>query len=183
MTFTRFHRRMIPLAMAILVLSAPETLVAGPASPFDQAVTSYERGDIETARRLWEAALADGDWTAARSLGTLYRRGLGGLQDDVRAVAYYRQAVEHGVANAELNLAEMMIAGSGTPVDVDGALALLRRAAEAGNPLARLRLDDIEAAHEAGHPPPPLPPRHAEPQGMRRPGCSGPRRAEACRDD
>jgi TPR repeat protein len=123
---------------------------------FESAVAAYEAGDYANARQLWEQALAAGDWTAARSLGTLYRKGLGVDADPARAVDYYHQAVAHGVANADINLAEMILAGQGVPRDVVKAKALLKAAADHGNPAAQFRLSEIEEAEARDQPPPAL---------------------------
>ncbi|HLN25776.1 MAG TPA: tetratricopeptide repeat protein [Patescibacteria group bacterium] len=123
---------------------------------FDSAVAAYEAGDYAAARQLWEQALAAGDWAAARSLGTLYRKGLGVDADAARAVDYYHQAMAHGVANADINLAEMILTGQGVPRDVDKAKALLKTAADQGNPAAQFRLDEIEDAETRAQPPPAL---------------------------
>lgn len=133
----------------MLVVSAAHA--AG--SPFDSGVAAYERSDYAEARRQWERALQAGDWDAARSLGHLYRRGLGVARDPGRAADYYRQAFAHGVVNAGLNLAELYMAGDGVPHDPGQAMALLRQAADQGSEMAEFRLHDIEAAER---PRPPL---------------------------
>jgi TPR repeat protein len=142
--------------LAILLLLAAAVARADPPEFFAAAVGAYDRGDYAEARRLWEQALAGGDWEAARSLGTLYRRGLGVPADPSRAVACYRQAVEHGVVAAEPNLAEMLIAGQGVAADAAAGLVLLSHAAEHGILLARLRLEDIAEAASRDQPIPPL---------------------------
>ena len=124
--------------------------VAWSAGAFDAAVTAYQAGDYVGARTLWEQALAAGDWDAARSLGILYRKGLGVAADPAKAADYYQQAVTHGVVGAELNLAEMLLAGQGVPQDVGRAKALLKVAADKGNPIAKDRLEDIEEEESRG---------------------------------
>lgn len=118
--------------------------------PFDAGVDAYGKGDFVAARQDWEAALAQGDWEAARNLGLLYRKGLGVAKDDAKAVAYYQQASDHGVANAKLNLAELYLAGEGVPKDEDKAKQLLKDAADQGSFPARFRLEELQDEEARG---------------------------------
>lgn len=146
--------RMVALCLGCIVASLP----ARAGSPFDAALAAYDRGDYGRARLLWEEALSQGDWDAARSLGHLYRRGLGVKADPKRAAAYYGEAAEHGVVVAEVNLAELYITGQGVERDIVKAKQLLADAALQGCAPAKERLDEILAAEARHLPPPPLPP-------------------------
>lgn len=144
-------RRSGVLAATLAVMAALAPAAMGQGGPFDAAVIAYDRGDYKLARRDWEQALRDGDWEAARSLGHLYRRGLGVDRNPARAAEYYQTAFDHGVVNAGLNLAELYIAGDGVPQDLDKATRVLRRAADQGSELAEFRLRDIRAAGQPGN--------------------------------
>ncbi len=139
--------------LALLLWAAWSGPVAAQTA-FEAAVAAYERGDFATARQSWQNALAAGDWDAARSLGHLYRRGLGTERDYGRAAEYYQQAFDHGVVNAALNLAELYLAGRGVPQQVATAKALLQRAAEQGSDPALFRLEEILEAERTGVAPP-----------------------------
>jgi len=153
-TETAMRRRVTAIIFAVALGAVAGAARA--ASPFDAAVAAYQQGDFDRARLLWEQALSQGDWEAARSLGTLYRRGLGVPADPARAAGYYEKAAAHGVVAAEVNLAEMYIAGLGVKRDIGAAKRLLADAALHGNVPAQGRLRQIDEAEKRGEPPPPL---------------------------
>jgi len=144
------------LASAVLGAALALSGLARATSPFDAAVAAYDRADYDRARMLWEEALSQGDWEAARNLGTIYRRGLGVPADPGRAATYYKGAAEHGVIGAEVNLAEMYFAGAGVTRDIAEGKRLLKDAAAHGSAPAQYRLKQVEDAEKQGKPPPPI---------------------------
>src|SRR5690606_28992498 len=58
---------------------------------------------------------------------------LGEATDPVRSRQRYGEAVARGELRAAVNLALMLLQGTGGPQDIAGALALTRQAAEGGN--------------------------------------------------
>jgi len=68
-----------------------------------------------------------------------------------RAVALFTRAMELGSPEGSFGLAEMKINGLGTERDVEGALELYTKSAEAGNSPAMFRLGCIYTG-SYGHP-------------------------------
>jgi TPR repeat protein len=65
-----------------------------------------------------QAAAAAGDPWAQLNLGAAYDHGLLGLPADAaRAAAWYRQAAQHGLAEAQFNLAHCLATGHGVAAD------------------------------------------------------------------
>ena len=65
-------------------------------------------------------------------------------ETDVVAVRHLRIAAEHGLPNAQNNLAVMIYNGWGVKQDIEGAKRMFRQAATAGNPTAKAWLAWLE---------------------------------------
>jgi TPR repeat protein len=109
---------------------------------FEKGVEAYENGNYAAAREEFHP-LADAGYAKAQYyLGRIYHKGGGGMaQDDVEAVGWYRLAAEQGHAQAQSNLAEMML-------DHTEALRLYRFAAEQGDAKAQFNLGVLYAESE-----------------------------------
>lgn len=82
-------------------------------------------------------AAAQGYPTALHNLGYLYEVGMPGLPPDLTlARSYYQQAGALDYGPSLGNLGGMMLIGQGDPVDTVGALAVLRRGVQMGDPHA-----------------------------------------------
>lgn len=93
-------------------------------------------------RELLEKAAAQ--LPAARyDLGRYYERGYQGGVDAARALEHYLAAARHGVARADLALAQMFWANRGVRVDAVNAYAFARLAQHAGVPGAQELLDEL----------------------------------------
>ena len=69
------------LAALVVSLSLAAPVLAG---PFEDGRTAYNRGDYETALRLWLPLAEQGDAIVQLNLGLLYYWGHGVLQDSVQ---------------------------------------------------------------------------------------------------
>jgi hypothetical protein len=106
--------------------------VPGDAS-FAKAVALYERKQYAEALPYFKRAAAAGNTHAMNDLGLMYEKGQGVNRDDERAVGWYSKAADTE-SQAMVNLAGMYIGGrGGLPKDAAKAVALLRKAADAGN--------------------------------------------------
>ena len=112
-------------AAALSVSAAAQT-------PFDQAVTAYQRGDYATALRLWRPIAEQGGATAQFNLGLMYDNGEGVPENDTEAVRWYRLAAEQGYPDAQNNLGLMYDSGEGVSEDDVEAVRWYRLAAEQG---------------------------------------------------
>jgi uncharacterized protein len=83
------------------------------ASPFDDALSAYSRGDYETAMRLFRPLAEQGNADAQANLGFMYQNGQGVPQDDKRAIAWYRKAADQGNDYGQTNLGFMYESGRG----------------------------------------------------------------------
>lgn len=72
-----------------------------PEQQFQQGLESANKGDYQTAFKLWLPLAELGDVAAQYNLGLMYSNGKGIKQDDAEAVKWYhRKAAEQGNAAA-----------------------------------------------------------------------------------
>ena len=102
-------------------------------------VPSVGHGQSEDTKQLRLAA-EQGDPTAQNSLGRMYAKGEGVIQDSTEAEKWFRRAAENGLAEAQFNLAIMYFAGRGVPRDYSESMHWARLAAEQGDLDAMLML-------------------------------------------
>lgn len=96
----------------------------------------YQKGDYETAARLFQTLAEDGYEIAMVHLSFAYERGNGVSQDFKKVAYWYRKAVALGNPIAMTNLGDMYWHGRGVPVDLAESLRLTRKAAKLGRPRA-----------------------------------------------
>ena len=85
------------------------------AGPYEDAEAAYNRGDLETAVRMWRPLAAQGNALAQYNLGLMYGNGRGVVQDHKEAVKWYRLAADQGNAQAQFVLGVMYEYGRGVP--------------------------------------------------------------------
>lgn len=85
--------------------------------PLSDGFTANNRGDYATALRCWRPFAERGDAVAQNSLGFMYDKGRGVLQDYDQAVYWFRMAAEQGFSEAQYNLGYMYDNGCGVPQD------------------------------------------------------------------
>jgi uncharacterized protein len=107
---------------------------------FDKGLTAAQNGDFTTALREWTPLAEQGNADAQTSLGIMYRRGEGVIQDDATAVKWYTLAAEQGNASAQALLGTMYFQGTGVIQDDATAVKWFTRAAEQGNASAQVGL-------------------------------------------
>jgi TPR repeat protein len=73
--------------VAIISLGVGSAAVA---DPFDDGFDAYDRGDFETALRLWQPLADQGNADAQRNLGLMYANGRGVAENDAKAVKWER---------------------------------------------------------------------------------------------
>jgi uncharacterized protein len=103
---------------------------------------------VEWLRR----AAAAHEWTAFWLLGAAHLRGLGAAVDAPRARVLFQVAAEHGVADAQLELARLYADGIGGARSDDVAARWEQAAAEAGSAAACLRVAERLLARAGGVP-------------------------------
>ena len=100
---------------------------------FQEGLFAYRNADYASALRILSPLAASGDAEVSLALGYMYDYGLGVVQDQRQAAAWYKRGSEHGSPAAKFNLALLYRDGIGVPQDHIKAVALLRSAAEAGD--------------------------------------------------
>ncbi len=91
---------------------------------------------------------------ALEGMGYLYANGIGVEKNLAKARRLYTQAAERGSIPATIQLAQWMIVGRGGPLDVPGAIELLKAARDKGYGLPAQMLGEIyyHGQHAEGQP-------------------------------
>ena len=112
---------------------------------------SHVPKEVETGKRLIEAAAAKGDRMAQRAAGIGYLGGEFGVLDPFRAAGFFKSAAAAGDPPAMVTYAHLLSSGSGVEKDEAAAEALLERAARAGLTVAQTTLGSwIVERYKAG---------------------------------
>ena len=91
-----------------LMLAAQILGVAGAvAGPWEDGMTSYNRGDYVPAIRLFRPLAEQGNAKAQNVLGVMYRRGQGVARSSVRAFLWFSRAAARGDATAKAELRDV----------------------------------------------------------------------------
>jgi TPR repeat protein len=88
------------LFVAIISLGVGSAAVA---DPFDDGFDAYDRGDFETALRVWHPLADQGDARAQYNLGVIYEYGEGVPENDVQAYKWMNLAAAQGNETAKKN--------------------------------------------------------------------------------
>jgi TPR repeat protein len=110
------------------------------AQSFSDGSAAFNRGDYETAFAIFLSLAEQGDITAQKNLGVMYRNGEGVAENDAEAMRWIRLAAEQGDANAQLYVGLMYRNGEGVPENDTEAVRWFRLAAEQGFPGAQNNL-------------------------------------------
>ena len=97
---------------------------------FDAGLDAYERGDYETALKIWRPLAEQGNAHAQYFLGKLYKDGQGVPQDYEEAARWYRLAAKQGHAKAQYSLGWLYEVGKGVPTDKEEAARWYQLAAQ-----------------------------------------------------
>ena len=84
---------------------------------YDDAWAAIDNGDYATAFKLIKPFAEQGDANAQYVLGSMYDNGYGVIENDKKAVKWYRLAADQGDASAQYNLGNMYRRGEGVLQD------------------------------------------------------------------
>jgi TPR repeat protein len=93
------------VASGVLALALFGEAMAG---PLEGGEAAYQRGDYETAVRLWRLSGDEGNVYAQFNLGLLYSSGEGVPQDYVQALIWFRKAADQGDARAQVMIRQIL---------------------------------------------------------------------------
>lgn len=111
-----------------------------PAGPTGDAARAYSKGDINTARKIWEDLAASGDAQAMNNLGALYDQGSGVEPDIGRAFHWFAASANAGNPSGMNNYGRMLEQGRGAPANAEEAARWFDKAARQGQPEAQYNL-------------------------------------------
>jgi TPR repeat protein len=113
------------------------------AGPFEEGIAAVERGDNETAFRLWRPLAEQGISEAQYNIGFMYFKGWGVQQDYTEASRWFSRAAQQDNADAQFFLGLSYSIGRGVPQDPERAVHWYRKAAEQGDVVAQFNLGVI----------------------------------------
>ena len=111
-------RLFIPALICTIFLSLPASAASFFASEnYWGGKTAYDKGDYDTAFKLWERSANQGDGAAQGFVGALYHGGQGTKQDYQRAMEWYKKAALQGISQAQLGIGSLYGDGKGVEKD------------------------------------------------------------------
>lgn len=119
--------------MKELILVMVLTWAAPSLAGYQEATDAFDRGDVLTALKEFQALADDNDARGQYGLGIMHDLGDGVPQSSEQAAKWYQLSAEQGYADAQNNLGVMYENGEGVPVNYDEAMKWYRKAAELGN--------------------------------------------------
>ena len=130
--------RRIPVAVSLVI----SMLITGlaMAGPSEDAKQAYDRGDYETAYRLYKSLAERGSPVAQSNLGLLYYNSLGVSQDYAEAMKWFRKAADQGDAVGQYYMGLMYYDGKTVPQNYAEATKWFRKAADQGDADAQYSL-------------------------------------------
>jgi TPR repeat protein len=142
-----------PRWLSALVVGFALVVTTASAGPVEDGEAAYEKGDYETALKLWRPLAENGDDEAQRSLGWMYDTGHGVPRDQEQATVWYRKAAEQGNARAQNRLGMTYIyRRKPTPDDVAVGLSWFEKAAYQGDVDSQRTLGELREFGEFGIP-------------------------------
>jgi TPR repeat protein len=132
-------RLLLTAATGILLLG----VVAAQASPFEDGMAAYKRGDFTDAVKQFREGAEQGDVHAQTALGNLYGSGNGVRQNYSEATRWYRLAAVAGYAAAQNTLGFQYAAGHGVPRNFIRAYMWFDIAFTSGEPLCSRNRDSV----------------------------------------
>lgn len=136
MTFKNFAK--------IFLTAALFCMIASPANArFLDGLNAYMNGDYDTALLEWAESARLGEAKSMAYIGYLYFGGLGGYQDDEKALEWFNKAADLDDPDAIATLARMYAHGWGVKRDIDKAHALMIKVAHVDNFAAQMTASEF----------------------------------------
>jgi len=122
------------LAASLMLAAMAGAVIAG---PFEDGVAAANRGEYQTALRIFRPLAEKGHAGAQSALGYMYEYAQGVPQDYVESEKWHRRAAEQGDAFSQTRLAFIYQFGEGVPRNEAEAAKCFHRAAEQGHVAAQ----------------------------------------------
>ena len=123
-------RNLIKTFILMLMLSFSHASIAG---DLEDGLEAHDKGDFETALRLWTPLAEQGDAEAQLRLSVMYFSGEGVLQDFGIGEKWLLIAAEQGYIRAQIVLSNRYFGGMGLTKDNNKAIKWLKIAADQGS--------------------------------------------------
>src|SRR5689334_14528122 len=138
---------MPPVIKTIVVSALLLTLqyFSAAAGPLEEADAALDKGDHQTAFRIYKSLAEQGDAIAQIKLGGIYADGKGVERDYSAALDWFRRAADQGNARAQFNLGTMYEHGQGTSQDYNEAAKWYRLAVAQDHAGAQFNLGTLYA--------------------------------------
>lgn len=107
---------------------------------------AFDKGNYETAYKLWAPIAEQGDAEAQNYLGIMYYLGFGVSRDYKKAIQWYEKAATAGHADAQRNYGDMLHFGRGVQKDNYKAYKWYFAASQQGNIGAGKQIEVIAAS-------------------------------------
>ena len=107
--------------------------------------TAFEKGDYETALKLWKKPADEGVGEAQYFIGALYHGGMGVEKDFKKAMDWYQKAAKQGVASAQMGIGSLYGDGLGVEKDYIKARMWFSISAHNGSERAEMNLKKVAA--------------------------------------
>lgn len=114
---------------------------------YKTAYSADEKGDYETALRLYTLSADQGYARAQNNLGNLYYDGEGVKKDYKEAARFYKLSADQGNPEAQNNLGVLYQVGQGVRQNYSEAARLYKRSAAQGNISAKKRIEWLCKSH------------------------------------
>ena len=125
---------------SLILASALAASHQAAATPDEDARAAYDRGEYDTAYRIWTDLAEQNDGRAQYALGVMYATGSGREKDPAKAVEWFSKAAANGHLKAMYNLGIAYWTGQGTLEDRAEATHWWRMAAERGDVVSQYNL-------------------------------------------
>ena len=109
---------------------------------------AFQKGDYETAYKLWMPLALNGDTEAQNYLGIQFTLGLGVNKDYKEAVKWYEMAARAGLPDAQRNYGDMFHNGRGVPQDYYKAFIWYFAASQQGHQIAKNALENLTSQNK-----------------------------------
>ena len=133
--FFRKFGLIVSIALAVGI-GSPQSAWGG----FEEGADAFNRGKFTNALKVLKPLAEQGDATAQKNLGLMYKNGIGVPKDYKLAVKWFRKSAEQGFARAQFNMGSMYGDGYGVPQDYELAVEWYRKSVEQGNANAQTNL-------------------------------------------